>query len=212
MILLFWFSLALAEPVSVPDSVQAPASGQVNVDHYFNLGLEMEAQEQRGQAALAYRRGLLLAPHDAQVQERLALLRALPEQSPLLGPKLSGWLGILSIGTAFLLLAAWRMQGRGMWGCIALPMVLFGAGLMTLTERSLSAWGSQGLVLESAVVTSQAGEGGQLLFELDALQTVEILAQGEGAIQIRTQDARVGWMSAHQLGVLDPRAEARSLR
>ena len=105
MILLFWFSLALAEPVSVPDSVQAPASGQVNVDHYFNLGLEMEAQEQRGQAALAYRRGLLLAPHDAQVQERLALLRALPEQSPLLGPKLSGWLGILSIGTAFFVFA-----------------------------------------------------------------------------------------------------------
>ena len=212
MILLFWLSLALADPVSAPDSMQAPASGQVNVDQYFNLGLEMEAQEQRGQAALAYRRGLLLAPHDAQVQERLALLRALPDQGPLLGPNFSGWLGILSIGAAFLLLAAWRMQGRWMWVYIALPLVLLGAGLMVLTERSLSAWGSQGLVLESAVVTSQAGDGGQLLFELEAFQTVEILAHGEGAIQIRTQDARVGWMSAQQVGILDPRAGARSLR
>jgi hypothetical protein len=212
MILLFWLSLAQAEPVSSPAPGQALSPGQVNVDRYFNLGLQMEAHEQRGQAALAYRRGLLLAPHDTEVQERLALLRALPDQSPLLGPKLSGWLSVLSFGAAFLLLAVWRMQRERAWAWVALPWVLLGGGWMVLTESSLAAWGSQGLVLERAVVTSQAGEGGQALFELTALQTVEILAHGEGAIQIRTQDARVGWMSEQQLGVLDPRAEALSLR
>lgn len=212
MILLFWLSLAQAEPVFPPDPVQALSSGEVNVDHYFNLGLQMEAQQQLGQAALAYRRGLLLAPHDAQVQERLALMRALPEESALLGPKASGWLGVLGFGAAFLLLALWRLRSERIWAWVALPLLLLGAVLMALTQRSLSVWGTQGLVLDNAVVTSQAGEGGQALFELTALQTVEILAHGDGAIQIRTQDARVGWMSEQQLGVLDPRAEALSLR
>lgn len=212
MILLLAFTLAQAQGTSVPDPAQALSAGEVNVDHFYNLGLALEAREQRAQAALAYRRGLLLAPHDAQVQERLAVMRALPEDSPLMGPKLSGWLGVLSWAAALLMLSAWRLRGARIWGGLAVPIGLLGLALMGLTQRSISAWGQQGLVLERAVVASQAGEGGQVLFELASLETVEILAEGEGALQIRTQDGRVGWMSEQHLGVLDPRAEARGLR
>ncbi len=212
MKLLLALSLACAQPETTPDPVAALSAGEVNVDHYFNLGLELEAHEQRAHAVLAYRRGLLLAPHDAQVQERLALMRALPEDTALLGPQISGWLGVLSWAAAFLLLAAWRLQRQRAWAALALPVALLGAALMAMTQQTLSAWGSQGLVLESAVVASQAGEGGQPLFELSALETVEILVVGEEALQIRTKDGRVGWMSEQHLGVLDPRAEARGLR
>lgn len=212
MILLLALSLACTQPETVPDPMDALSAGQVNVDHYYNLGLELEGKEQLAQAVLAYRRGLLLAPHDAQVQERLALMRALPDDGPLLGPKISGWLGILSWAAGLLLLAAWRLQGQRALAGLALPLVLLGMAFMALTQRSLSAWGTQGLILESAVVASQAGEGGQPLFELSALETVEILVVGAGSLQIRTQDGRVGWMSEQHLGVLDPRAEAPSLR
>lgn len=201
-----WF-LALALAAEPPDPAQALRDGQVNVDHYYNLGLEMEAQEQPALAVLSYQRGLMLAPHDAQVQERLAALRALPEDGPALAPKVSGWLAVLAWACALLLLAAWRLRSQPSLAFVAAPVLLLAGGLGALTQSTLSTWGQRGLVLDTAVVTSQAGEGGQALFELTALEQVEILAQGEGALQIRTEDGRVGWMSEPLLGVLDPRAE-----
>lgn len=177
----------------------------VNADAHWNQGVQALESGREDLAVLAFRRGLMLRPHDGALKAQLAQRQAHPDSPPLLAPDRAGWTGVLLLSLAGFSLLIGRIQGRRELLVAALSLAPLGAALGLQAQLQVSGWGERALVLAPGAVLTAQPSGGLTLFELPPHSEVTLGPTVDGAVQVQTLDGRRGWTSEDALGVLDPR-------
>ena len=186
---------------------QALRDGGVDSRVYHGLGNALFEQEKKGQAIVAWRRGLLLDPTNEDLQYNLDFAeQEIPQDgknvhlSPLVWVILGSLLGCAAVVLPFF----WGV--RKMWGW----------AVLLLAGMAFSGWAwfqyqvefQKGVVFASSVVAKSAPNGGGIdLFSLSIGEEVEIIEQQENGLFIENRDKERGWVSTLSVMSLDPTAE-----
>jgi hypothetical protein len=183
----------------------------------YNLGNAYARAGQPGLAVLSYERARLLAPIDEDIEVNLRRVREAVRASP--EPRSSlqslrmrspftaaaaGLAGLLVVGISAI---AWRRGTK--WPRLLAVGVVVGAGL--IGSAACNAWlvwpklHSAVVIAASAPVRAAPAPLGDALFALPEAETVDITAEHEDFVLIRTLQGRTGWMSRAAVALIVPR-------
>jgi hypothetical protein len=188
-----------------------------DVDQLYNLGNAYARAGQPGLAVLSYERARLLAPVDADIEINLRRVReaarASPEPRGSLEPlRMPSPLYVAGVGLAGLLMVglsamAWRRKTK--WPRLLALGVVVGGGL--IGSAACNAWlvwpklHSAVVIAANAPVRAAPAPLGDALFVLPEAETVDITAEHEDFVLIKTLQGRAGWMSRAAVALIVPR-------
>jgi hypothetical protein len=183
----------------------------------YNLGNAYARAGQPGLAVLSYERARLLAPTDEDIEINLGRVReaarVLPEPraglellrmpSPL-DVAVAGLAGLLVLGLSAI---AWRRRIK--WPRLLAVGAVVGGGL--IASAACNAWlvwpklQSAVVIAVNAPVRAAPAPLGDALFALPEAETVDISAEHEDFVLIKTLQGRTGWMSRAAVALIVPR-------
>jgi hypothetical protein len=168
-------------------------------------------------AVLNYERANLLAPNDPDIEANLRLVRGplpLPSESrsafaravPRASPTLLAWSGLVGLIIVGMSLLAGQIYPRRRW--VRRAFTGLGIAMIALTAAN-------GVVLwpklhEAIVIASNTAVRvapapmGDPLFTLTEAETVEMTAEHEGFVLVRTRAGRTGWAARASLAPVIP--------
>jgi hypothetical protein len=183
----------------------------------YNLANAYARAGQPGLAVLTYERAQLLAPTDEDIQVNLRRVRDAAHVSPearsslevlkLPNPPLVEVVGLMGLLFAGLSGIAWRrgMKGRR-WQTAG---VLAGASLMGLAAcNAVLVWPklhAAVVIAADAPVRAAPALLGDALFVAPEAETVEITAEHEDFVLVKTQQGKTGWMARAAVALVVPR-------
>lgn len=189
--------------------VAAAEAGGLDPAVYHALGNALYRVNQPGRAAAAWRRGLRLAPRDADLAANLERVRAAspdhldPPAGPpealfwarLLSPREQALLGGLGLfaGLLLRLIAALRRQAE-------LPLLgpallgALGAGLLASALWVEAAEDTVFVVVPEVVARSALGPDGVELFSLHEAAELAVVERSGDSVLVRLPDGRKGWL------------------
>lgn len=183
----------------------------------YNLGNAYARAGQSGLAVLSYERAQLLAPTDEDIAVNLRRVREAARVSA--EPRASlelfrmpsslnvaavGLAGLLAVGLSAI---AWRRRIK--WPRALAACAVVGAGLIGLA--ACNAWlvwpklHSAVVIAANAPVRAAPAPLGDALFALPEAETVDITAEHEDFVLIKTLQGRSGWMSRAAVALVVPR-------
>jgi len=183
----------------------------------YNLGNAYARAGQSGLAVLSYERARLLAPTDEDIEINLRRAREAAHVSPeprgsLELLKLPSPLGVAAVGLAGLLLVgasaiAWRRR-RKRPRLLAVGAVV---GAVLIASTASNAWlvwpklHSAVVIAANAPVRAAPAPLGDALFALPEAETVDITAEHEDFVLIKTLQGRTGWLPRAAVALIVPR-------
>jgi hypothetical protein len=174
----------------------------------YNLANSYARQGKLGMAVLNYERARLLSPNDPDIEANLKYVRAAshvpePPQSAFervarrVSPFYMSWIGIVGLLMVGLSVLAARFSARVVW--MRRIAFMLGVSMVALTVcDGIALWPTlhQGVVIGAATpVRVSPVPMGDSLFELPEAETVDITAEHEGFLLIKTRSGRAGWVS-----------------
>jgi hypothetical protein len=168
---------------------------------FYNLGNAYARAGQPGLAVLSYERARLLAPTDEDIEINLRRVRQAAHVS------MVGVLGLAGVILAGLSGIAWRRAARR-WRLLAAGAAV-GACLVGLAF--VNAWlvwpklHSAVVIAAEAPVRAAPALLGEALFVLPEAETVDITAQHEDFVLVKTLQGRTGWMPRAAVALIVPR-------
>jgi hypothetical protein len=196
---------------------------QTNEDGYsaanlYNLANAYARQGKLGMAVLNYERASLLSPNDPDIEANLNYVRAAshvpdPPRSTFdrmarrITPLFAAWIGIIGFLVLGLsVLAAQLSQGRAWMRRAA--FVLGGLMVALTVVNGIALWPTlqEGVVIGAATpVRVSPVPMGDSLFVLPAAETVNVTAEHEGFLLIKTRSGQTGWVSRAAVARVIPR-------
>ena len=189
--------------------VAAAEAGGRDPAVYHALGNALYRAKQPGRAAAAWRRGLRLAPRDADLGANLERVRAASADKldPPSGP--SGaifWAGLLSVRelalagglglSAALGLLLWAQLRRRPAGLAPVGLGLVGAVLLGSAFVIDDQQDTVFVVVPEVVARSALGPDGVELFSLHEAAELAVVERSGDSVLVRLPDARKGWLPA----------------
>lgn len=202
-------------PASQP--AQPPQHPQYSADGLYNLANSYARAGQPGLAVLNYERAALLAPNDSDINANLEYVRAtaqvpaeprgrLARIAQIISPTVSAWIGVLGIALVGLGLLARGVAPRLRW--LRAGGVLLGVALTALAvSNAMLLWPR---MHEAVVLINQTPARvspvpmGDTAFVLREAETVNMTAEHEDFILIRTRGGLSGWVARANLGAVVP--------
>ncbi len=183
----------------------------------YNLGNQYARAGQPGLAVLTYERARLLAPTDEDIQVNLRRVREAAHVSPearsslevlrLPSPALVAAMALTGLLFTGLSGIAWRRGMRGRrWQAVG---VLTGACMMGLAAcNAVLVWPklhAAVVIAADAPVRAAPALLGDALFVAPEAETVDITAEHEDFVLVRTQQGKTGWMARAAVAPVVPR-------
>jgi hypothetical protein len=174
----------------------------------YNLANAYARQGNLGMAVLNYERASLLSPTDPDIEANLKYVRAAshvpdPPRSAFdrmarrVSPLCASWIGIIGFLLLGLSVVAAQLSYGRVW--VRRAGFILGASMMALTVcNGLALWPSlhEGVVIGAATpVRVSPVPMGESLFVLPAAETVNVTAEHEGFLLIKTRAGQTGWVS-----------------
>jgi hypothetical protein len=174
----------------------------------YNLANSYARQGKLGMAVLNYERARLLSPNDSDIEANLKYVRAAshvpePPQSAFdrvvrrVSPFYMSWIGIIGVMMAGLSILAAQFSTGFVW--VRRTAFMLGVSMVALTVcDGIALWPTlhQGVVIGAATpVRVSPVPMGDSLFVLPEAETVDITAEHEGFLLIRTRSGHAGWVS-----------------
>jgi hypothetical protein len=183
----------------------------------YNLGNAYARAGQPGLAVLSYERARLLTPTDEDIEINLRRVReaahVLPEPRGALeflrlpGPLDVAALALVGLLAAGLSAIAWRRRSK--WPRLLAAGAVLGAGLIGWAAFNAGlVWPklhSAVVIAANAPVRAAPAPLGDALFALPAAETVDITAEHEDFVLIKTLQGRAGWMPRAAVALIVPR-------
>jgi hypothetical protein len=184
---------------------------------FYNLGNAYARAGQPGLAVLSYERARLLAPTDEDIEINLRRVReaahvsAEPRSSleifTMPTPFMVGGLGLAGLILAGLSGIAWRRAAKR-WRLLAAGAA---AGACLVGLAFVNAWlvwpklHSAVVIAAEAPVRAAPAPLGDALFVLPEAETVDITAEHEDFVLVKTLQGRTGWMPRAAVALIVPR-------
>jgi tetratricopeptide (TPR) repeat protein len=185
---------------------------------YLNLGNALIRSGELGEAIVAYRRGLRLAPRDRDLLANLAFAQArtidvVPEESTsvfleglagllrrvsareaLIAAASIYWLVVVVFVAGRLLPERRRLAGAVLW--VLVPLLALAAGLAA--ERAHATWGRHEAVVltDTLVVRNGPGDDYAVRFELHEGTTVSVRRRALDWLEVELTEELSGWVPA----------------
>lgn len=206
-----------AEAIALYERIAA--SGQVSPELYANLGAACYKRGMLGRSILAYERALRLSPADPDILHDLNVLRARTRDRvdpvPLLflarwwrDAKLArtpaalfgwsvvaAWLLAFCVFLFFVTRGVWARRGAFAGGLLFATLFLIAIALWLGREQDLQRRADAVVIPATVPVMSAPDRTGVESFQIHEGLKVRILAERDGALRIRLEDGKTGWVA-----------------